>query len=143
MKRHVALQTLSREHHTALTLALACKRAAQSGSEESIRDACEKVRHVFAAELDPHFRVEEEALLPLLQQAGEAVLVHRTLDEHAALRAQSGALRSHDPALLAAFGKALSDHVRFEESQLFPSAEQVVPLGQLEIALGKPARTGK
>lgn len=56
MKRHSALQTLSREHHGALVLALACTRAASSGSDEKIRAACERVVHQFETDLEPHFR---------------------------------------------------------------------------------------
>lgn len=140
MKRHAALQALSREHHAALVLALACKRAAESGSEASIRETCTKVRHLFAAELEPHFHTEEETLLPLLDRAGQTGLVRRTLAEHAQLRALVAALSTPQSAGLEAFGQALSAHVRFEEHELFPGAEQAVPEEQLGIAFGAPPR---
>lgn len=138
MKRHTALQPLSREHHPALVLAQACKRAAQSGEMEKIREACARVERVFAAELEPHFHKEEETLLPLLSQAGQTALVQRTLDEHVAIRALQKALHDPDAACLAKFGQALSDHVRFEEQALFPAAEEAVPGSALEAALGHP-----
>lgn len=136
MKRHPALQSLSREHHPALVLAMACKRAIQPGDMQAVRELNARVERVFAAELEPHFRLEEEALLPLLREAGQAALVERTLNEHVALRTLAGALRSPDAVRLAQFGQALSDHVRFEEQTLFPAAEQVVPENLLEAALG-------
>ncbi|HUX62424.1 hemerythrin domain-containing protein [Sulfuricella sp.] len=136
MKRHSALQSLSREHHGALVLALACTRAASSGSNEKIHAACERVARQFETDLEPHFRQEEDALLPLLRNAGQDALVRRTLDDHACLRAMANALCSRDPACLGEFGKTLSDHVRFEEQGLFPIAEQVVPTELLNAALG-------
>lgn len=136
MKRHSALQSLSREHHGALVLALACTRAASSGSNEKIHAACERVARQFETDLEPHFRQEEEALLPLLRNAGQDALVRRTLDDHAHLRAMANALCSRDTACLGEFGKTLSDHVRFEEQELFPIAEQVVPTELLNAALG-------
>lgn len=142
MKRHYALQSLSREHHPALVLALTCRRAATSGDEEKIRETCDRVIRDFDANLAPHFRQEETALLPLLQQAGQAALVRRTLEEHASLRALVESLRRHDLAKLEAFGQALSDHVRFEEQELFPIAEQVVPLNLLEAALRSATESG-
>ena len=136
MKRHAALLTLSREHHTALVLALACSRAAGSGSTETMLAASERVAQQFDAELEPHFRREEQTLLPLLQQAGLDALVRRTLSEHAHLRALARSLCARDTACLAEFAQALSGHVRFEEQELFPAAEQAVPEQQLMAALG-------
>jgi hemerythrin-like domain-containing protein len=136
MKRHAALQALSREHHTALVLALACKRAVQSGNQASVRETCAKVQGLFMTELEPHFHTEEETLLPLLAQADQTALVQRTLAEHAQLRTMAAALGAPQAAGLAAFGQALSAHVRFEEHELFPVAEQTVPEQQLAAAFG-------
>ncbi|BAN34300.1 hypothetical protein SCD_n00451 [Sulfuricella denitrificans skB26] len=136
MKRHSALQPLSREHHGALVLALACTRAANSGSAEKIHAACERVARQFNTDLEPHFHQEEEALLPLLRDAGQDELVRRTLDDHARLRAMAKALCGRDTLCLGEFGKTLSDHVRFEEQELFPTTEQVVPNELLMAALG-------
>lgn len=136
MKRHAALQALSREHHTALVLALACTRAANSGSDEKILAASERVVRQFETDLEPHFRQEEDALLPLLRDAGQDELVRRTLDDHARLRAMAKSLCARDTACLGEFAKTLSDHVRFEEQELFPTAEQVVPHHLLKAALG-------
>ena len=134
MKRHAALQALSREHHTALVLALACTRAA-SGDGATRLAACERAARQFEAELEPHFRQEEAALLPLLQEAGEQELVRRTLDDHAVLRTLAKSLGEQDTASLAEFARQLSGHVRFEEQTLFPAAELAVPEHRLIAAL--------
>ncbi|MHB9100410.1 MAG: hemerythrin domain-containing protein [Sulfuricella sp.] len=143
MKRHPALLSLSREHHGALVLALACRRAANSGDAEKILATRERAVREFDAELAPHFRREETALLPLLQQAGQTALVRRTLEEHASLRALAESLRQRDVAVLEVFGQALSDHVRFEEQALFPAAERAVPSGLLEAALSSQDELAK
>lgn len=135
MKRHPALHALSREHHPALVLAMACKRAANSDSDEKIIETCSRVIRDFDTDMDRHFRQEETHLLPLLQQAGQTALVERTLEEHKHLRAMAESLREHDTGVLGAFGQALSEHVRFEEQELFPAAEKSVPLDRLAAAL--------
>ena len=79
MKRHAALQDLSREHHHALKLALDCRRAAaaQDAAQQNAMIAACSAR--FASELEPHFQIEERDLLPRLAAAGETALVERTL----------------------------------------------------------------
>ncbi len=108
VKRDPRLQGLSSEHHQALVLA----RTLETG--RAVPDLAAR----FAAELEPHFRIEEEMLLPALAAAGEETLVRRTLDDHAALRALVA-----DPASGVAFGRRLREHVRFEERELFPACE--------------------
>ena len=66
MKRSLALQPLSREHHTALTLAKACERAAQSGTAEQVGTACHRAIQAFTNELEPQFQIVERSLVPLL-----------------------------------------------------------------------------
>lgn len=123
MKRSPALVELSREHHTALVLA---KRAQAFGGERSAAsDAfAAKLLDTFRHELAPHFRAEEAGLLPALLNAGETALVERTLAEHVELQALATRIAEHEVAALADFGKALAAHVRFEERQLFPAAEE-------------------
>lgn len=126
MKRSTALQPLSREHHTALTLAKACERAAQSHDEGLVAKTCQRVIRAFSAELEPHFQVEEQSLLPLLRSAENRSLVQRTLADHQQLRALLDDLRRNDSEALGSFGKGLSAHVRFEERELFPVIENLL-----------------
>jgi len=51
MKRSAILQPLSREHHTALTLAKACDRAVQSGDESQVNLTCQRVIRAYEEEL--------------------------------------------------------------------------------------------
>jgi hypothetical protein len=121
MKRSPALRQLSREHHTALSLALRIAKATEPAAQERLLAT---IPALFRGELEPHFREEERSLLPQLAQAGETILVARTLDDHAQLRALAAAIAGGDATALAPFGTLLQAHVRFEERELFVVAEQ-------------------
>ncbi len=126
MKRHPGLIKLSREHHAALVLA---KRAQRLGSETSEAAApfLAEVAQAFANESEPHFLAEESGLLAALDAAGQAALAERTLADHQALRALARRLAAGDAASLCRFGELLEAHVRFEERELFPHAESILP----------------
>lgn len=126
MKRSAALQPLSREHHTALTLAKTCEQAAQSGDEALVNETCERVIEAFFDELEPHFCFEEQSLLPLLHNPENLPLAQRALAEHQHLRVLLDGLRRNDTGALGNFGKCLSAHVRFEERELFPVLESLL-----------------
>jgi hemerythrin-like domain-containing protein len=125
MKRHPSLVRLSREHHPALVLANRACRLGAAGGEPAMAMTAEVAR-ALADELDPHFRIEEDGLLPALALAGQTALVERTLAEHEALRALAAGIAAGDPAGLGRFGELLEAHVRFEERELFPTAETVL-----------------
>jgi hemerythrin-like domain-containing protein len=124
MKRHQQLQELSREHHSALKLALHAKRAALSGDSAQISASASACIHAFGLELNPHFVAEETALLPLLAKEGEHALVQRTLGEHAAMRTLVQQLEQPSASVLGDFAELLNAHVRFEERELFAVAQQ-------------------
>lgn len=119
MKRHPDLLNLSREHHTALKLARDAQRAAESGDANELKKLAQRVVSVFAAEIDPHFRVEEQGILVFLAQDGRHDLVQRTLTEHEELRRLVSALSRPDADTLLRFADLLAVHVRFEERELF------------------------
>lgn len=123
MRRHQQLQDLSREHHTALQLALRAKRAAQSGDAAQIAASAAACVEAFSVELDPHFVIEENELLPALAQQGEHDLVRRTLAEHEQLRSLVVQLAQPDATTLQSFAELLHAHVRFEERELFEVAQ--------------------
>lgn len=126
MKRCPELQNLSREHHLALKLALDLKRAVAGGNDAAIDAACNRVRAIFDGELLPHFREEERRLLPALEAAGGSAVVARTLIEHRALQRLVRELEIPDPEVLLRFAELIGEHVRFEESELFPAAEELL-----------------
>lgn len=135
MKRDPRLHGLSSEHHQGLVLA---RRLAQGRLDAG------ELRRRFDAELEPHFRVEEDVLLPALETSGEAALVARTRRDHAELRALVEKAGGGDAAALARFAALLNEHIRFEERELFPAAEARVPGAILDrvqaLAPHEPAR---
>lgn len=141
MKRCPELQDLSREHHTALKLALHLKRAVADGNDAAIDAACNQVREVFDSELLPHFREEEQCLLPALEAAGGSAVVARTLIEHRALQRLVRELEIPDPEVLLRFAELIGEHVRFEERELFPAAEELLGREKLARVLRRAERT--
>ena len=129
MKRRPALLQLSREHHTALVLA---KRIAAADTPDAIAAQMRSTADIFARELEPHFQAEETGLLPRLIAAGETAIVDQTLAEHRLMRDLAARIASGDAASLKPFGLALHDHVRFEERQLFVTAEATLPASYLD-----------
>lgn len=132
MKRSPELLPLSREHQSALSLALRAKRAAASGDGMAVLDLAAVVVHVAESELEPHFRQEEAGLLPALRRAGEVERVERTLREHQRMRDLAAQLAAHpDATALAEFGALLESHARFEERELFEVAQARLDLSGL------------
>jgi hypothetical protein len=123
MKRDERLRALSGEHHHALVLA----RRATRG-ELSVDD----LRRAFAEDLAPHFAIEETILLPALREAGHADLADRTAREHDEIGA---ALTRGE---VSTFGRLLTEHVRFEERELFPACETTLATSVLDSVATPP-----
>jgi len=119
VKRSDALRDLSDDHHEGLVLARAASRATEADRAATWQRVVERS----AVALEPHFRIEEEWLLPPLEAAGADAGVTRTRTEHAALRAFVAPDASRALDALHAFGALLHAHIRFEERALFPEAE--------------------
>lgn len=142
MKRDPRLHGLSSDHHHALVLARSIARLSATGTADAA--AARGLAERFVRELEPHFRVEEELLLPGLRKAGEAALVQRTEEDHAFLRAratEAGAGLTHG---LPGFAARLEEHVRFEERELFAACEARLP-GELldQVARRAPKPGGR
>lgn len=110
MRRHPHLVPLSREHHAPLRLGRHL--LGGRGEDELAR---------MLPSLKAHFREEERSLLPLLETNAEHLLAQRLRAEHEALEALFDAARRGER--LADAGRALIEHVRFEERVLFPRIE--------------------
>jgi hemerythrin-like domain-containing protein len=127
MQRHPALRSLSSDHHSGLVLARKARQAANGDAHDQAH-IWSKVVNRFEVELEPHFRLEEDVLLPAMQLAGETALVERTLIEHAALRRL---IADDQTENLARFADLLQAHIRFEEKELFKRAQQRLELDDL------------
>lgn len=122
MKRHPALQDLSRDHFTALNHVVQIRRIAE---EDRFARPLGEVAREFVdfvdRELLLHFDEEEETLVPHLAEAPE--LARRLLEDHAALRdALDRLLGMRDDWDLDTsweVAQALERHIRWEENELF------------------------
>jgi len=138
MKRDPRLHGLSSEHHHALVLARTC--AARAGAWTQA-DGTELAAR-FEAELEPHFRTEEEVLLPALREACAEALAEQLEREHAVLRSLLRAAQAGDGPAATELATRLSEHVRFEERELFPACEARLPSHVLdEVARRAPKAT--
>ena len=129
MRRSSALLKLSREHHTALSLALRIARAVDPDAQ---RRLLADVPRLFRDKLEPHFQEEELELLPRLAKAGEQALVDRTLDEHRQMRQLVASMDAGELPALKSFGLLLKAHVQFEERELFVRAQAILSTAYLD-----------
>lgn len=128
MKRHAALLQHSRDHHHGLKLARLARFAADSGSPEAVAEAAHTIKEQFTEKLEPHFQEEEKGLLVELSAIGQHELVQRTLNEHAQLRELNRrlAVDPQDATAMSSLATLLHDHVRFEERELFETAQALL-----------------
>lgn len=120
MKRHPALQDLSRDHFTALLRATHVRRAAQG--DENV-PSFEQARAAFTAlweeELALHFDEEDTTLRPLLKAAPE--LLERLDADHADLRTKlDSPPGNEDEREWSRIAEHLIRHARWEEEHMFP-----------------------
>lgn len=124
IRRHPALQPLSREHMSGLVQARNLAAAANQPPAER-RAALARFANAWDEEIAEHFLDEERMLAPLLSTESMSRLLaeHRHL-RHLAGRAMSLASADEpDIDLMRTLGIALHDHIRWEEREAFGEAE--------------------
>lgn len=142
MRRHPALQDLSRDHFTALNQVVRVRRVLdQDRSAEPV----DEVRAGFLAfvrgGLMDHFEEEEVDLVPPLERLGAERVLERFRSDHARLREGVAGLSSSSPAQdLWAVAEALRVHIRWEEEVMFGSIQAALSEAGLD-ALWRASRT--
>lgn len=126
IKRHAALQTLSREHHHGL---LFCWKIREGFKRNIAIERIKKYADWFwSSHLVQHFETEEAILFPILpaenSKVKKAVADHRRLKS---LFENSDDIRKS----LSVLEEALEAHIRFEERDLFNEIQQVATAAQL------------
>lgn len=142
-KRHEALLPLSRDHHHALVQARRLKDAAASADRKIRIRAADDFLNFYLGRALHHFREEEELFFPPATEFEEArPLVERAVMEHLNVHRLVGLLKAQLSAaavageLLGEISEVLRLHVRFEEDELFPLIERLVPSDRLEEVAG-------
>ena len=136
MKRAAELRGLAEQQHYGLVAARNLRLAAEG--KRPLPEAVRAFLDAWRLEVQPHFRAEEELLLPELARAlpPDDPLILRTLSEHVAIRRAVRDLEQGPPeqweALAREIGQGLDDHIRFEERVLFPAVEQALAGASLE-----------
>jgi iron-sulfur cluster repair protein YtfE (RIC family) len=126
LKRHKALQPLSREHHHGLLLSWKIRTGFSKNIEiERIKTYAD---WFFNNELIPHFELEEAHIFPILKADNE--LVKRALAEHRRLKRLFNDEKDIERSLHK-IEEELEQHIRFEERILFPEIQKTATEAQL------------
>jgi len=141
LKRHVSLQPFSRDHYVGLVQAQHLMQSADAGPDQR-RKALDEFLQAWAGEISVHFD-DEERLLPQFLSGDPLDRLRR---EHEVLRGLAGTARQRagapDPgaAWVRELGQLLSDHIRWEERELFPLIERSASPEKLEHLTAETAR---
>jgi hemerythrin-like domain-containing protein len=128
IKRHRAMQALSRDHHHGLLLCWKIRTGFSKGIE------VERIKHYadwfFKYHALPHFEQEEKYLFPILGIGNEGV--KRALSEHAGLTRLFRDTEQVEKSL-GCIQDLLEKHIRFEERVLFNEIQKIATEEELEI----------
>ena len=128
IKRSKQLTPLSKDHHDGLLFAWKIRQGLRHGADLNL--IADYVRWFWKNHLEEHFREEEQILAPHLPADNE--LLQQMFDEHQEIEAMVHITENIvDEAMLAKLADAIDDHIRFEERQLFPYAEKVISVEEL------------
>ncbi len=134
MKRHPSLHPLSRDHHHALVQARKLSLAAAASDSNGLAQAGASFTDYWESNLQAHFAQEEQFLLPLLAKhaSPDGGELNETLRQHAQiarlvieLKDKLARREMFEATVLETLGEALRQHIRFEESELFPALESL------------------
>jgi len=125
LKRHKALQPLSREHHHGLLLSWKIR----AGFSKKIELDRIKIYAdwFFKTHLKPHFEMEEQYVFSILEPNNE--LVKKALADHKLLKRLFA--DENTEMALSKIEEVLDAHIRFEERVLFPEIQKVATEMQL------------
>ncbi|WP_027124748.1 hypothetical protein [Gelidibacter mesophilus] len=126
LKRHKALQPISREHHHGLLLSWKIR----SGFSKNVEAERIKIYAdwFFKNHLIPHFELEETHIFSIMDGSNE--LVKRALAEHRRLKRLFADTEDIEKSLHK-IEEELEQHIRFEERTLFPEIQKVATEEQM------------
>lgn len=130
IKRSKELVPLSKEHHEGLLFGWKIKQGLRNGTDHGV--ISDFIQWFWEADLEEHFRREEQVLVVHLPE--ENPLVARMFDEHEQIEALvrlSANIRDED--IFIQLADTIHNHIRFEERELFPYAEETLSPQAMEI----------
>ncbi len=128
MKRHEALQPLSREHHHGLLLCWKIRTGlSKNVSPERIK---KYVEWFYSEHIEAHFEVEEQHIFPLLGMNHQ--MIKKAMAEHRRLKRLFTGEEEVEKSL-SRIEDELERHIRYEERELFPKIQETASEEQLEM----------
>ena len=132
-RRHESLIPLTHDHHHTLAQARKLKEAAGAGDAE-VREVAGDFLHFYLGSALRHFHEEEELFFaPLVDHPEAGDLVLRAVGDHLRVHALARTVKRQlssgdiDTGVLEQISQLLTEHVRFEEQELFPIVERLIP----------------
>jgi iron-sulfur cluster repair protein YtfE (RIC family) len=135
IKRHTAIQPLSRDHHHGLILAQLIKKGAPAykGLPTEINEKKDYVISFYNSKLKKHFKKEEEILFPPVKNKSPEVdmLIDEIVSEHRKMEKLVNEVQKTTDLenILDKLGWLLEKHIRKEERVLFPAIEKSLTEG--------------
>jgi iron-sulfur cluster repair protein YtfE (RIC family) len=126
IKRHIALQPLSRQHHFGLLFSWKLRKG--FSRDIPVQRMSKFADWFYEHEIKPHFKDEEKYLFPILDDDNE--LIQRALKEHRRIRRLFKDKKDPEKSLHR-LEEELDAHIRFEERVLFNEIQQVATPEQL------------
>jgi|SRR5690606_10081925 len=118
LKRHKALQPLSREHHHSLLLSWKIRRGFHNKID--VKRIKKYSDWFYKEHIEPHFNLEEELIYPILNSDHE--LIKKAISEHRRLQRLFNDTDDLEKSL-SLLEEELEKHIRFEERILFPEIQ--------------------
>jgi len=140
MKRHPALEDLSRDHQQFLLHARGLRWALEGNPHaQPLPVEVTRLMEFWESAGASHFIEEESILVPTCEQATVdlATFTRKLLRDHSWLRARIERLKEDlDPKAIAEYAQYLHDHIRFEERVIFEGLQTALSEAELQ-ALGR------
>jgi hypothetical protein len=137
-KRHDTLIPLTHDHHHALAQARRLQDVGAMPDQTERRNLANDFLNFYFGRGVRHFHEEEELFFaPLIDNPEARDLVLRAVSDHLRLHALVRTVKRQlsdgdaDPKTLGRISTLLTEHVRFEEQELFPLVERLVPEDEL------------
>ena len=129
IKRSKELVPLSKEHHEGLLFGWKIKQGLRNGTDLTL--IADFIQWFWEADLEDHFRKEEQVLAIHLPADNHHVI--RMKDEHEQIEALVRlSAMVNDEDIFVQLADNIHNHIRFEERELFPYAEEVIPQTAME-----------
>lgn len=136
--RHETLIPLTHDHHHALAQAKKLREVGEMTDQTERRNVANDFLNFYFGRAVRHFREEEELFFaPLIDEPEARDLVLRAVSDHLRIHALVRTVKRQltdgvaDEETLGEISRILTEHVRFEEKELFPLVERLIPEEQL------------